>query len=365
MARQNVYVHFPFCRSRCAYCDFYSTLLGADVQHRYVDALCREAEARISGEVQHVYVGGGTPSLMCPDDMGRLMGVLSERGRRLQPSECTIEANPDDISADWLRHARTAGFNRVSLGVQSFNDDVLRFVGRRHSATAARKAAALALDLVGNVSIDLIYGLPLQTVDDFRRDVETAIAMGVPHISAYALTYEEGTRLWRLRHEGSLTETSDEAEWEMYDLLMNRLADAGYEHYEISNFAKPGYVAKHNSGYWDGTFYVGLGAAAHSYDGACRRWNVADVAQYVAADGQPSFELEMLTDQMRYEELLMTRLRTRRGLRLADVPEPFRPQLDQKKVPHLAAGNLEEADGTLRLTRKGLFRSDDVLSDLF
>ncbi|MBR1889277.1 MAG: radical SAM family heme chaperone HemW [Alloprevotella sp.] len=365
MASKNLYIHFPFCRSRCAYCDFYSTVLSADWAQRYVKTLQEEILQRVSGAVQNVYLGGGTPSLMRDTDLYDLMATVRRASVLADDAEITIEANPDDIDEAWVSSILSAGFNRVSMGVQSFNDEVLQFVGRRHNAMSAERAVRTAKERVNNVSIDLIYGLPLQTVEDFRGDVLEAIELGVEHISAYALTYEEGTRLWHLREGKALTETSDDTEWRMYELLMDQLAQAGYEHYEISNFARPGYQARHNSGYWDGTHYIGVGAAAHSYDGVNRRWNVADIRAYIDSPGQPPFEGEQLSEQMRYEELLMTRLRTRKGLCLADVPEPFIAQLDKQKIPHLMAGNLIEEDGVLRLTRKGIFRSDDIIADLF
>lgn len=365
MPDYNIYIHIPFCRSRCAYCDFYSTTLGAAVQHDYAIALCREIRSRVSGEVSNVYVGGGTPSWLSTEDLALVVKTLHSVATIKADAEMTIEANPDDISEPWLRSVAEMGFNRLSVGVQSFRDETLRFVGRRHTAREAENAILLARNMFSNLSLDLIYGLPGQTIADVRHDVQKAIALGVQHISAYALTYEEGTRLWHLRKQGSVVETPDEDELSMYSMIQDELKAVGFEHYEISNFALPGFRAKHNSGYWNGTPYIGLGPSAHSYDGVTRRWNASDVKAYITAQGNSPFEQETISAETAYEELVMTRLRTCEGLCLTDVPSQFLTHFNKQISPHLRAGRLEIRNGRLRLTREGLFCSDDVISDLF
>ena len=290
-----VYVHIPFCASRCSYCDFFSTLKLPQTGEAYVEAVVAEARLRcaeLRGEaVRTLYMGGGTPSQLPLPLLERLLAGLGEVIDLGSVEEFTVEANPDDVTPQWSAAVKALGVNRVSMGVQSFEDPILRAIGRRHTARQAVEAVnALRQAGIDNISIDLIYGLPGQTVASWARSVEEAIALEPQHISAYGLTYEEGTRLWRQRESGEVVEVPEEQCLEMYRTLVEMLAAAGYEHYEISNFALPGYHSRHNSSYWDETPYLGLGSAAHSYDGAVRRYNPADLQEYIAtiASGKPA-----------------------------------------------------------------------------
>ena len=259
-----IYIHVPFCQSRCAYCDFYSTTL---LSHReaYVDTLCRELEHRLpelKGEpIKTIYFGGGTPSTLTIEELKKILETIFHLSSlNFQLEEITLEANPDDLTEEYVKGLRTLPINRVSLGIQSFHDRTLRLVGRRHTAQEAIDAVR-RLQQAGltNISIDLIYGLPGETLDDWAYSLNQATALGVKHISAYHLTYEEGTRLWRMQEQGLVTPIDEEQSIRSFELLREKLLAAGYEHYEISNFALPGYHSRHNSSYWQGIIYIGIG----------------------------------------------------------------------------------------------------------
>ena len=371
-----VYVHIPFCASRCSYCDFFSTLSLADAGERYVDALIAEARLRrdeLRGEsVKTLYLGGGTPSQLPLTLLGRLVaglkGVLDLGG----VEEFTIEANPDDVAPDWCDALLPLGVNRVSMGVQSFEDHILRAIGRRHTARQAVQAVEnLRHAGIRNISIDLIYGLPGQTLDSWTCSVEQAIALVPQHISAYGLTYEQGTRLWRQRERGEVTEVPEEQCLKMYRILVDKLQSAGYEHYEISNFALHGYHSRHNSSYWNDTPYLGLGAAAHSYDGKVRRYNPADLLGYIdkIKAGETAYEQESLTWQERYDERVMLGLRTASGVDADRLRQDFGDEawrhFTREAQRHIAAGNLRvTANNRYILTRNGIMLSDAIIRDL-
>lgn len=360
-----IYIHIPFCKSRCIYCGFFSTTLLRQRQ-RYVDALCHEYWQRrdyITLPPTTIYIGGGTPSVLTPAQLEQLLATVGTA------EEVTLECNPDDVTTYLAALLPRLGVNRVSMGAQTFSDERLRFLRRRHAACQVQEAISrLRQAGIGNVSIDLIYGFPGQTLSEWNADVDKALSLGVEHLSAYALTYEEGTPLHRLMARGSVTPVGDEQSRAMYYSLLDRTAAAGYEHYEISNFAKPGRRSRHNSGYWNQTPYLGLGAAAHSYNGCSRQWNVADIAAYIEGieSGQPDFEIEHLDRDTRYNELVMTALRTAEGLPLGLLtPEQHdyclstaRRYIDSSLLLH------DVENDRLRLSRESLFVSDMVIADL-
>ena len=369
-----VYVHIPFCKQRCVYCDFYSTI-DAAWQDTYVDTLIDEARHRQS-EVRQcfktLYIGGGTPSQLKTDLMCRLVEGLREALPLGAVEEFTVEVNPDDVTGHYARLLVDFGVNRVSMGVQSFVDDELRLIRRRHDAQAARLAVQTIRDAgINNISIDLIYGIPGQTIDTWRYSVDEAIALGVQHISAYNLSYEKGTPLWRMREQGKVTEVDDDTCVAMYQLLVDRLKSAGYEHYEISNFAQPGFHSRHNSAYWDGTSYLGLGAAAHSYDGQVRRYNIADLKGYIhrVNDQGVAYQEEALTPGEQYDETVMLALRTARGLDTAVIHDRFGQDtydyLMRQARQHIDAGRLTALGGQLRLTPEAVMLADAIIRDLF
>lgn len=286
--------------------------------------------------------------------------------------EVTIEANPDDVTPTFMSAIRSTYINRISMGVQSFFDDDLRMLNRRHTAEQARRAVGICKENgLTNISVDLIYALPFQTLERWEHNIDQALALQVPHLSAYCLSIEEGTPLSRKLEKGEIQSIEDEKCAEMYEMFCRKLTEAGYHHYELSNFALPGYEAQHNSSYWDGTPYIGIGPAAHSFDGESRQWNIANTKKYIEAIEQgliPSEKEELSADDA-YNELIMTRLRTSKGLNLNELREKF-PNREKHCLANaqtaLKAGNLEWMDeNTLRLTQKGIFVSDAVMSELF
>lgn len=386
-----IYIHVPFCESRCAYCDFYSTTL---LRHRtaYVDAVCRELALRLpelhGAPIETIYFGGGTPSTLTIEELRRILmkapSNSPRRGRNLESAmpesplfgrglgEATLEANPDDLTEEYVQGLRTLPFNRVSIGIQSFHDRTLRLVGRRHTAQEAIEAVRRCQRSgLTNISIDLIYGLPGETLDDWAYSLDQAIALGVPHISAYHLTYEEGTRLWRMKEQGIVSPIDEEQSIRAFELLREKLLAAGYEHYEISNFALPGYHSRHNSSYWQGIPYIGIGPGAHSYDGTDRRWNLSSLTDYIATpEGKEvPHEVEHLTTEERYDERIITELRTACGIDLtsllADFGERYHTHCLRCATPYINRGQLiHTADNHLRLTPESIFISDAVMRDL-
>ena len=364
-----LYIHIPFCASRCIYCGFYSTTL-ARLRPLYVEALLKELHLRrdyISAPWHTIYIGGGTPSQLSPELLQRLFSGIDCSAA----TEVTMECNPDDITLDYAEALAAMPVNRVSMGVQTFSDDRLRFLHRRHTAGEVETAVGRLRSVgIGNISIDLMFGFPGETMDDWRSDMERAIALDVEHISAYSLTYEEGTKLFRMREEYGVKEVDEEVSRDMYYALCDRLGSAGYEHYELSNFARPGFRSRHNSGYWKERPYMGIGAAAHSYDIRSRQWNVADVERYIEAiehDTVPS-EMETLDLDTRYNDTVMLSLRTAEGIDLAKLERDFGAmRLDYclaNAAPYVADGLLCRDGHRLRLTRNGLFVSDMVMADL-
>lgn len=373
-----IYIHIPFCKSRCTYCAFYSTT-DLTLRTAYADALCREIDARCSAlsvaEPHTLYFGGGTPSLMRLEDIGRVLSHITSFG--LQFKECTIECNPEDITDDYAMALHSLGFDRVSLGVQTLFDVRLRQLNRRHNALKVSDAIkALHKAGITNISIDLIYGLPDETLEEWDADLNRALSMleseetSFTHLSAYCLSYEDGTPLYRQLHSGIVKETDEEQELSMYTLLRKRMSEVGFEHYEISNFARPRYRSLHNSGYWNGTHYIGIGAAAHSYDGKRRSWNLSDLKRYLQAWGRGAnlpdvTGQELLSAEDHYNELLMTRLRTSDGLDEKLIDRSFLAYFKTQVQSFLDNGDMEYDGITYLISEKALFVSDSIIATLF
>ena len=369
-----IYIHVPFCKQRCTYCAFYSTTLY-NIRERYVEALCKELVMRkeYAGckTIETIYLGGGTPSTLSMEQLKRICDTIYATYRISPSPEVTIECNPDDLTPEFLAQLKKLPFNRISMGVQSFNDSQLKRLGRRHNADKARQAVHNARQAgYRNISIDLIFALPGSTITDWEHDLDSAIALRPNHLSAYNLTYEEGTPMHRALERGDFTELSEEENIEQFQMLIAKLKEAGYRHYEISNFALPGSESHHNSSYWNDTPYIGCGAAAHSYDGMSRQWNIADIQEYINGieSGTPCFEIEQLTEEERYNDTILTRLRTTDGLPLAWMKEKFCDKLNRHMQraaeKEIALGNLKEENGSLSLTEKGIFISDAVIREL-
>ena len=366
LSMSGIYAHIPFCKSRCIYCGFYSTTL-LSLQDDYVDAILRELDNRrdyLPDEpVTTIYIGGGTPSMLSSHNLSRLcLQLKGFADSSLQ--EFTVECNPDDITPQLASLLYSLGVNRVSMGAQTFSDERLAFIHRRHKAHQVKEAVEnLRKAGIANISIDLMFGFPDETVENWKCDIEQALSLGVQHISAYSLMYEEGTPLYRLLENGKIKEINEELSLEMYDTLINLLSDAGYEHYEISNFALPGYRSKHNSSYWKRIPYLGIGAAAHSYNLTSRQWNVSDVKLYIKGDNIVE-DCELLDDIEQYNDLITTALRTREGIDLGTLSETDRQFLVKAASKSIEQGNLIIENNHLHLTRKGLFISDAVMVEL-
>lgn len=384
-----LYIHVPFCQKRCHYCSFYSTTFGKRERDLYVHALLNEmAERRTDDTITTIYFGGGTPSQLDAEELTTIFSAIRANFNIALDAEITFECNPDDICRTQSPAGNTAtslpsllaslGVNRVSMGVQSFDDEMLIRINRRHTAAQALDAIhAFHAAGIHNISIDLIYGLPGQTLDDFRRDVEKATSLAssnwlpdkyplITHLSSYCLSIEEGTHLYNMRARGELTETDEDTTFAMYNLLIDNLTAAGFIHYEISNFALPAYHSRHNTAYWQGIPYIGLGPGAHSYDGrTTRRWNHSDLRSYIAKP-LGAYDDEHLSPSECYDELIMTRLRTRDGLPLSLLTADQRHYLLRQARPYVSSGHIriDESTDSLHLTRQGIFISDMIFSDL-
>jgi len=365
-----LYIHIPFCHAKCAYCDFYSTPRGSDLYDIYIDALLAEFD-RYNGlyrqPFETLYIGGGTPSVIPVPMMRKLVCGLRERGvNPFSLNEFTVEANPEDVTHDWLGSMKRLGARRISMGIQSLNDNELRTIGRRHTGLEAIAAARLLHDSALDYSLDLIYGLPGQTLESWRESLYRTIALNPHHLSAYLLSYEPGTRLTAMRSTGRIKETDEDTVCHMYDLLISATRQAGYEHYEISNFSLPGHQAIHNSNYWNGTPYLGLGASAHSFDGTERRVNAADIRQYLA--GKSSM-IEDETEADRLNDYIVTALRTTLGISLEHVRTEWGSErlrrLEQDATPLVNAGALEIYNGThMIIPENQWLTSDDIMRHL-
>lgn len=368
-----LYIHIPFCASRCIYCGFYSTT-SLGLREQYVEALCHEMELRknyISDKISTIYLGGGTPSQLREKDIKKLFLHINKVYDVSDEAEITIECNPDDITPEYATFIKSMHINRVSLGVQTFEDRRLQFLHRRHNAEEACRAVNLLRNAgIENLSIDLMFGFPNETTDDWVCDIRHALSLKVKHISAYSLMYEEGTALYKLRALGKLKEIDEETSLRMYGILIDMLKEADYEHYEISNFAKEGFRSRHNSSYWNGTPYIGIGAAAHSYDKESRQWNVADIKEYTKSimEGHVPAEKENLDLSTKFDDMITTALRTSDGLSISLIEKSFGPDFKtylMNSAKTFIARNLLEIKGDkIRLTRDGLYISDSIMSDL-
>lgn len=369
-----LYIHIPFCAKRCLYCNFFS---NTDMKFKepYVSAVIREMQLRqeyIGGEpLDTIYFGGGTPSQLQQADFERIFKAIDCLFNISSCKEITLEANPDDMTPKYVASLRNLPFNRVSMGVQSFKEKDLHFLNRRHDREQALRAVGLCKENgIPNISIDLIYGLPGQTLEEWQENLNDAIHLEIPHISAYHLIYEEGTALYKLMEAGKVAPIEEELSVTLFSTLINRLAEAGYLHYEISNFARPGYFSQHNSSYWTGKKYIGIGPSAHSYDGESRQWNISSLPHYLEGirTGIPNIEIEKLDINTKYNDFIITGLRTMWGIRTSDIREQFGEEkqayLERQAATYLHQGLLIYENDTLTLSKEGIFISDGIMSDL-
>lgn len=361
-----VYIHIPFCRQACHYCNFHF-VTSLHYKNELVAAILKEIHLRnryLSNEnIETIYFGGGTPSLLTKEEITSLLSAIHASHKVVPGAEITFEANPDDISPGKLRDWKESGINRLSIGVQSFFEEDLQWMNRAHTAEQAISNLQLAKEEFDNITIDLIYGTPQLTNEKWKKNVDTAIGLNIPHISCYALTVEPKTPLDKMIRQQRSQDIDPDKQSEQFLLLMQWLGDAGYEHYEISNFAKPGWRSHHNSSYWKGTAYIGLGPSAHSYNGAERQWNVSNNTVYIQSlgEGIVPFEKEVLTPTQKQNEYIMTSLRTIEGL---DTGLTGGGVLE-KSQRFIDAGLMKLEKGKLILTREGKLLADGIAAGLF
>ena len=369
-----IYIHIPFCKRRCIYCDFFSTT-QSEKKADYVHALVRELEVRKdyldNEEIETIYLGGGTPSQLSQEELEKIFAHIYKVYKVIPDAEITLEANPDDLTPEYVSMLRTLPFNRISMGIQTFQEETLKLLHRRHTAQQAIEAFRRCREAgFQNISIDLMYGLPGETLETWEQDLQQAIALHPEHISAYHLIYEEGTTLWNLREQNKVEEAEEELSLTLFKTLIERLTKAGYQHYEISNFCLPGLHSRHNSSYWTGKKYLGCGPSAHSFDGTSRQWNVSSLEQYLKGihTDQLDFEIEDLDLYTRYNDFVITSIRTCWGMPLAQLRTTYGETLYnyclRMAKPHIRQGVLEIKEDTLKLTSEGIFISDGIMSDL-
>ena len=373
-----LYLHVPFCSSKCSYCAFYS-VTNNQLKQDYIEAVCKELYLRkhffqdihlknnqFDPVVNTVYFGGGTPSCLDESDFEKIFNAIYDCfGSSFE--EVTIECNPDDITLSYAKTLKKYA-NRISLGIQTFNNDQLKLINRRHNAEEAIKAVNIIKEVgISNISIDLIFGFPKETLADWLFDINQAIKLDVQHVSAYSLMFEEGTKLYHLLQKEEIEQISEELSVEMYDVLIDKLSEAGLAQYEISNFAKPGFESRHNSSYWNETPYLGVGPSAHSYNLSTRSWNVSNVSQYVKSisKGILPLEEEQIDAITRYNDLITTALRTKEGIHLNALQEDYAQYLLEQSSEFIKEGTMiKTSDNRLALTRKGYYISDAIMAEL-
>lgn len=369
-----LYIHIPFCKQTCHYCDFHFST-SVKKKGELVNMLCREIFLRkeeIPGKtLQTIYFGGGTPSLLSSEELKQIFDTIYSTYQIAEDAEVTLEANPDDLSREKLEQLKNSPINRLSIGVQSFFEVDLKLMNRAHNATEAMECIQMAKEYFDNISIDLIYGIPDMSLGRWKKNIEIALELGIPHFSCYALTVEPQTALQKFIEKGIIKPVDDDAAKAHFDILTQTLKNAGFIHYEFSNYGKSGYFSQNNTAYWMGKPYLGIGPSAHSYDGESRKWNVSNNSLYIKAleRGEIPFQEEKLSPTDKYNEYVMTRLRTMWGIALEDVEEKFGPRLrkyllEQAKT-YLKDGLLRLEDDKLHITEKGKFLSDGIAADLF
>lgn len=369
-----IYIHIPFCKKLCSYCDFYHST-DLTNSRLFVDAVIREAEMRkgylTNVKVSTVYFGGGTPSVLSPDDLKEIFTAIRSSYNICENCEVTIEVNPDDVTDDLLSAYRNIGINRLSIGIQSWRNNDLKLLNRRHNASQAALSIEKALKAgFSNISVDLIYGIPKMTLKDWSSNLEITLGFDIKHLSAYHLTFEKGTALSRMKEKGLVSEVDEEESNSQFHLLLEKTQAAGFVQYEISNFAKKGFFSIHNSNYWKQVSYIGLGPSAHSFNGYSRQWNTPDLKTYIdrIISGNLSFEREELDIKTRFNEYIMTSLRTMWGIDLDYVEKTFDKE-GYDYITNLAGkfinyGLMNQDKNTLILTNQGKMISDNIIAEL-
>ena len=367
-------MHIPFCKQACNYCNFHFTT-SLRYKKDLVDAIVKEIDLQknfLKGEsIATIYFGGGTPSLLSIQEINSILDKIQATFEVKQDAEITLEANPDDITKSALDLWKGAGINRLSLGIQSFIQEDLRWMNRAHSAALAADSLQLAVKEFENISIDLIYGTPFLSDEQWKKNLDTAIGFGIPHLSCYALTVEEKTPLHKQILLQNTQGIDSDKQARQFILLMNWLREAAYEHYEVSNFARPGFKSRHNSSYWHGEKYLGLGPSAHSYDGVVRKWNVGNNVRYITAinNGLVEGETEALTETQKLNEYIMISLRTREGMDLQKIKTNWGEEkvwaMENKLSLFKSSNLLVRNNSIVQLTDEGILRADGIAADLF
>ncbi len=368
-----IYIHSPFCKQACHYCDFhFSTSMKKKTE--LVEMLCRELELRkdeIGQTIQTIYFGGGTPSLLNSEELELIFKTIFEYFDISENAEITLEANPDDLSEEVIKMLDASPVNRLSIGVQSFFEEDLKLMNRAHNSEEALNSLKLAKQYFDNISIDLIYGIPGQSNEQWIENLDKALELKIPHISSYALTVEPNTALEKFIDKGKVKPVEDETYREQFDILVNKLTNNGFEHYEFSNYGKPGYHSQNNMAYWLGKPYLGIGPSAHSYDGTSRKWNISNNTLYIKAiaAGNLPQQTEKLSTTDSYNEYIMTRLRTKFGVSTDDIQQKFgkvyRDHFLKETGKFLEDQLMERTGNTFHITPKGKFLSDGIAADLF
>ena len=370
-----IYIHIPFCKSKCFYCDFYSTV-NTKYKQDYVNAVLSELKIRKNflqcKQIESIYLGGGTPSILSVEEIEKIILAICNNFEIQKGAEITIEVNPDDITPEYAKSLFDIGINRISIGTQSFDDKALKFLGRRHNSKRNLQAIDYLLSAgFNNISIDLIYGLPLQDINYLQKSLNTIKTLHINHISAYHLTIEDGTVFGKLQQKGKKLIIDDDRSQEEYFFVINTLKEIGFEHYEISNFARNKQYSAHNSGYWFGMEYLGLGPSAHSYNSKIRCWNTSNLYHYLNKLKQgktPCYGNENITKNTAYNDYIITRMRTSKGINTKEIESQFGSKYLKiaKKAVAKYSQNPEILlinNNNIILTDKGLFLSDSIMQD--
>jgi oxygen-independent coproporphyrinogen-3 oxidase len=368
-----IYFHIPFCKKRCYYCDFY-TSINLKNKDKLITCLAKELNLRPNylpdKSIDTIYFGGGTPSFLSSEEIRYLIEAVSKHYMIVKDAEITLEANPDDITPEYLKNLVFTGINRLSLGVQSIFDEDLKFLNRRHSASQGISAIEMAYYYgFKNISIDLIYGLPTLTNSKWLECTKTILDLPIKHLSAYHLTYEPGTVLYNWLKKGKIKEINEDESCNQYEILCQITQEKNFIQYEISNFGLMGYFSKHNCSYWNGTHYLGIGPSAHSYNGERRQWNVSNNQQYIEAldNNKLNFNIEKLNEKDKHNDFIITSLRAMWGLNLNELENKFgynsRLRIEKKAINYINSNLAKYQESNIILTKKGMFLSDSIISD--
>ena len=369
-----IYVHIPFCKQKCSYCDFHFSTTFHKYRTEMIESICKEIIYRkdylAHQTIETVYFGGGTPSLLTKNEFEKILNTIQNTFNISVDLEFTVEANPDDINEHNLKDWKDIGVNRLSIGLQSFREEDLRWMNRAHNSTEALNCVSMAQKAgFDNLSVDLIYGLPNLSTEDWKKNIQHVIDMKVPHVSAYCLTVEEKTSLHQMVKNNKIKPATEDEQSDQFNLLIETLAENGLEQYEISNFSKPGKHSVHNSNYWFGKHYLGIGPSAHSFNGASRSWNISNNQQYIKkiTNNEKWDEIEVLSKANQFNELLMVGLRTKFGVNIKKLKEilPFSIAFQNTLNTFIANERVVEEEENLRLTKEGRLKADYIASELF